>query len=97
MDHHCPWINNCVGSNNFIVYYIFVLTTFAYLVFVIYTLILDLFVRKYSTIDAKCVKNATTNNKYSCSKDFDLLDGESLVVFLLALFFGIAVTVLCVV
>ena len=30
-DHHCPWVNNCIGKGNFIYFYSFVTTQTIYL------------------------------------------------------------------
>ncbi len=32
-DHHCPWISKCVGKNNIWLFYIFVGSTFIYIIF----------------------------------------------------------------
>ena len=30
MDHHCPWINNCVGGNNIPLFSVFILSMLTY-------------------------------------------------------------------
>ena len=32
-DHHCPWVNNCIGKNNFVYFYSFVFIQTIYLLF----------------------------------------------------------------
>ena len=41
-DHHCPWINNCVGNRNHRWFFLYIMTTLLYAVFVIYISVLVL-------------------------------------------------------
>jgi palmitoyltransferase ZDHHC13/17 len=34
-DHHCPWVNNCIGKGNFAYFYSFVVTQSLYLLSVV--------------------------------------------------------------
>lgn len=48
-DHHCPWVNNCIGKGNYAQFYIFVLlqTFYLFSVVVISVLCKYLFSRKF--------------------------------------------------
>ncbi|KAL4449233.1 hypothetical protein ABPG74_015615 [Tetrahymena malaccensis] len=47
-DHHCPWVNNCIGANNYLIFFTFL---FFLWVFAIYLIILNSFALSHNHIN----------------------------------------------
>jgi hypothetical protein len=50
-DHHCPWVGNCIGKNNYRIFLVFISTLN---IILIYTLIITITLIKMNNIE--CIK-----------------------------------------
>ena len=42
LDHHCTWVGKCIGKNNIIFFYCFVLSLFGYIIVSLFTILIFL-------------------------------------------------------
>ncbi|KAG0242366.1 hypothetical protein BGW41_004377 [Actinomortierella wolfii] len=80
MDHHCPWLNNCVGHKNHKAFYLFVLWTAVYCVTIVTCTIpvaADAFSRPYN----KTTIESFEKHKYRMGSTGEVLQSRMLNVF----------------
>lgn len=98
-DHHCPWINNCVGDGNHKTFYSYVCIQLAYISLTLYLLISSIFLQSkkiHDTYMNSCVQ-INIADTYTCHKElvtstnhikpdgFEI--GSDIFMFLICIFF----------